>query len=123
MKICIPVIESKGLNSTVSDHFGRAPFHIVVDLESRAVTPLQKTETCNDETHGHCMPVDLLLAAGVNVVACKGIGRGAVNRLQSNQIGVFATHASTVSGVIDAFLAKQLCPVNESNLCDGHHHH
>jgi predicted Fe-Mo cluster-binding NifX family protein len=121
MKICIPVMESNGLASVVSEHFGRAPFHIVVDLDSRAVTPLKKTEACNDETHGHCMPVDLLLAAGVNVVACKGIGRGAVNRLQSNQIGVFATHASTVSAVIDAFSANQLCAVNESNLCDGHH--
>lgn len=122
MKLCIPVIENKGLDSVVSDHFGRAPFHIIVDLETDHIDSLRKANECGDEDHGHCMPVDLLLSNGVKVVACKGIGRGAVNRLRSNDIALFSTTAHTVREVVDDYRAQKLGAIDEAQICQGHHH-
>ena len=122
MKLCIPTIDQNGAKSTVSEHFGRAPYHIVVDLENQAVSDLVKQNDCHDEDHGHCMPVDLLLGANVDVVACKGIGRGAVNRLMENRIAVFSTKADTVEAVVEEFNSRLLNPISEENICQGHDH-
>jgi predicted Fe-Mo cluster-binding NifX family protein len=122
MKLCIPTTEQNGLQSKVSEHFGRAPFHIVIDLETQAVSDLVKQNDCNDEDHGHCMPVDLLIENGVNMVACKGIGRGAVARLLANNIAVFSTTSNTVENVVKEYQTKILNLVSEDNICEGHHH-
>ena len=58
MKICIPVTSKDGLNSLISEHFGRAPHHIVVDLETMKHYALDKEES---EAHGHCPPVQMLI--------------------------------------------------------------
>ena len=120
--LCVPVVEANGLDSVVSEHFGRAPFHVVVNLRSREVTTIEKENDCG-ESHGHCMPVDLLMRHGVNVVACKGIGRGAAARLVAEKIGVFATTARTVAEVVDGYEKQSLKLISESNLCSGHHNH
>lgn len=122
MKLCIPTTEQNGLKSKVSEHFGRAPFHIVVDLETREVNDLVKQNDCNHEDHGHCMPVDLLLDYGVDMVACKGIGRGAVGRLVANKIAVFSTASDTVEDVVKEYNAQALSMVSPDNICEGHHH-
>lgn len=123
MRLCIPVTEANGLQSEVSDHFGRAPHHIVVDLESQAVETLVKTSDCSADSGGHCLPVDLLRENQVEVVACKGIGRGAVARLMASKIELYATRAQTVAEVIDEFRQKRLVPLSDEHVCEGHHHH
>jgi predicted Fe-Mo cluster-binding NifX family protein len=123
MKLCIPTIEQKGMASLVSEHFGRAPFHIVVDLASDACSTLRKDNACGEESHGHCLPVDLLLHNRVTVVACKGIGRGAVERMRANGIAVYATDAATVREVVARFKTSGLTPVGAQHVCQGHHDH
>ena len=122
MKLCIPTIDQNGAKSTVSEHFGRAPYHVVVDLDTQTVSDLEKQNDCNQETHGHCLPVDLLIGAHVDVVACKGIGRGAVGRLMANRIAVFSTKANTVETVVEEFNSRSLNPISEENICQGHDH-
>ena len=122
MKLCIPTTEPNGLKSKVSEHFGRAPYHIVVDLETRSASDLVKPKECSHEDHGRCLPVDLLIGANVDVVACKGIGRGAVARLMQNGIAVFSTIADTVDGVVKEFHSQRMKEISEENICQGHDH-
>lgn len=122
MKLCIPTTDRNGLNSRVSEHFGRAPFHIVIDLDTHEIADLSKPNDCSDEGHGHCMPVDLLMSHDVKIVVCKGIGRGAVNRLASNKIDVLSTSSDTVQGVLDEYKGKELNLITSDHICEGHHH-
>ena len=119
MKICIPTTEKNGLESTISQHFGRAPFHIVVDLETMQHYPLEK-DGCED--HGHCLPVQILLQHNVSVTLCKGIGRGAVSNFIQNQVQVYVTAADTVKDAIKEFKNGALSFVGEEQICKGHDH-
>jgi len=123
MKISIPITENNGLDSIVSEHFGRAPMHLVVDIETLATRTFQKANSCDDKDHGHCLPVDLLLENQVKIVACKGIGRGAVARLRQHDISLFATRATTVKEVVIEFQSNLLRPVSNEQICKGHGDH
>lgn len=122
VKLCVPVSNPDGLNSKVSQHFGRAPYHIAVDVNTGIVETIRKGNECSEETHGHCVPVDLLLENDIKMVACKGLGKGALARLVENKIAVFSTEAETVEDVIRSYTAKQLQLVSDKNICQGHHH-
>ncbi len=122
MKICVPIVEDKGLESPVSEHFGRAPMHLLVESETMQWTELPKTATCGeDETHGQCLPVSKLLQHGVEVVICKGIGRGAVSKLLSNDIAVYQTEAVTIVKAVEHWFDNQLPFVDSKRICKGHH--
>lgn len=121
--ICIPTTEDKGTDSRVSEHFGRAPFHVLVDLDTMTTRSLVKEGGCNDEDHGHCMPVDLLLNNKVNLVLCKGLGRSALSRLTANDIEVFATPADTVGVAVEEYRKCRGQGMAQPHLCAGHHHH
>jgi predicted Fe-Mo cluster-binding NifX family protein len=121
MKICIPSTQDEGLKSAVSEHFGRAPFHYIVNTETQAAEILAKPEGA----HGQCVPVQALIANQVETVLCKGIGRGAAAQFSQSGIPVLRTSSATIAEAITAFQAKQLVPVNDSELCegDGSHDH
>jgi len=119
MRICIPTTEKNGLESTVSKHFGRAQFHIIVDLETMQNYPLEK-DGCED--HGHCLPVHTLLDHKVKTVLCKGIGRGAVGNFIQNKVEVFAITADSVKDAVSEFQSGTLDFVGEEQICQGHDH-
>jgi predicted Fe-Mo cluster-binding NifX family protein len=123
MKICIPVTEDKGPASKVSEHFGRAPFHILADLDTMEMELLRKEGECGGDDHGHCVPVDLLLANGVELVACKGIGRAALGRMMSHDIDVFAAHVDTVAEVIEEYRRRGREARHLPRICESHGHH
>lgn len=125
MKICIPVTTKDGLNSLISEHFGRAPHHIVVDLETMKHYALDKEES---EAHGHCLPVQMLIKHEVGTVLCKGIGRGALGNFIANEIQVLVSQQDTVAEAITAYKTGGMPFVGEDQVCQGHgddhgHHH
>lgn len=118
MIICIPSKEDKGLESSVSEHFGRAPFHYLVNTETREAELLAKP----DGDHGQCLPARALIERKVQSVLCVGIGRGAAMNFASAGIPVMQTSAATLKEALTEFEAQQLLPINDDDLCAGHSH-
>ncbi len=118
MIICIPSLENKGLKSLVSEHFGRAPFHCIVNSTTGSTEVLAKPEG----EPGHCVPFSALRQYNVEVVLCKGIGRGAVMNFTNAGIPVMRTSATTIEAAIQEFKNEKLAPVGENDLCEGHDH-
>lgn len=119
--LCIPTVEDKGVESRVSRHFGRAPHHVLVDLESLEARALRREGACGGD-HGHCLPVDVMVENKVDLVVCKGIGRGAIERLREQRIGVLATAAESVAGVIEE-VRRGGGRMGPPRVCGGHHGH
>lgn len=119
MKVSIPVMRNVGLSSEVSGHFGKASLHLVVRLETGEV--LQAVPKPSGE-HGVCAPVEELSAAGVEAVACHGLGRGAMQRLAAGGIEIFHTEARTVAEVLIALRAGRLKAHRPEQACAGHGH-
>ena len=99
MRICIPTVDDRGLDSQPSDHFGSAPYFTVVDTKSG------ECSSVTNGGHGHggsCTPLALLGPARVEAVACRGMGHGARAALESAGIQVLVAEGASVSEVVEA---------------------
>lgn len=125
MKICIPVVENKFLESEVSEHFGKAPYYVVATSGDGEIATLIERGRRGPEA---CAPVEAMLAKGVEAVACRGLGRGAFARLREGGIRVFRTGHRTVEEVLWALQGAGLEEMQPGHTCAGehghdHHHH
>ena len=119
MKIVVPVDESKGLDSRLSQHFGRVPFFMSVELGDAG---LVVSEICvpNDSEHfgGSGLPPERIQLLNPDAVVTYGMGTRALNMFQAAKIAVLRTNAQTVKDVISAYVQDRL-----EELTVGCHHH
>lgn len=144
--ICLPVIRDEGLDSKLSKHFGRAPYHLLVDTKTGETELLIKLLTGQARTQCHakgqglgagggvsfepstqsdhekCQPVEPLLERKVSAVLCQGVGRGAYEKMKRYGISVWITKADTAGEALQDWRDGKLLPVLESQLCSGKHH-
>ncbi|MFP4494231.1 MAG: NifB/NifX family molybdenum-iron cluster-binding protein, partial [Puniceicoccaceae bacterium] len=102
----------------MSRHFGRAPFHHVIDTENRSAGILKKPEG----GRGHCVPFQTLAGYKVQTVLCKGIGRGAAMNFASAGIPVMKTSAETIDEALRQLESGELTHLAEDDLCASHDH-
>lgn len=74
MKIAFPVIEDKGLDSLVNDHFGVAELFLVVDLETGEIKT--RTNQKIENPNAGCKTGIFDKAESVDAVVTKCIGDG-----------------------------------------------
>ena len=98
MKVLVPLIELRGTDSRLSDHFGRAPYYALIHLEGGKVS-IDYLE--NPRTKG-IKPGEFFSKLGIDYVVVKGgIGARALNILRSVGTEVLITEADTLAEVID----------------------
>jgi len=119
MNTCFPIKQWVGLDSVISDHFGKAPFHTVVNLQTlEAVAVIDKAQ----RAEGECAPIEWMQAQDVRLVLCKSLGRGAYQRLHELGVEVGKTQAKTVREALEDYRHLGHTGVKESDLCQGHTH-
>lgn len=119
MHICIPVVDDRGLDSRVCEHFGSSPAYMLVDTETgtcRAVPHNAPRE------HGACAPVATLFDLGAEAFVVGGIGRGALARIEARGARVFQSGHATVGETLEAFRSGALRPAFRDDACAGHSH-
>ncbi|OFZ49589.1 MAG: hypothetical protein A2381_03940 [Bdellovibrionales bacterium RIFOXYB1_FULL_37_110] len=121
MKICIPVNENNGINSTVCEHFGSAAFFMLVDTDSLACKSI--TNTNQHHAHGMCQPLAVLASEKFDGIVVGGIGMGALNKLQAANIKVYKTEYATIQETVNAVKNNKLQEMASHMACSGHGHH
>jgi len=116
MTICIPIEKDDGLDSAVSNHFGSAPFFLLVDVETLACRAVPNA-TRQPGRGGQI--VALLAAEKVNAVLVGGIGAGALGKLTAKGIRVFQTPFAGVKETLAAFKNGQLPRAEASHAHSG----
>jgi predicted Fe-Mo cluster-binding NifX family protein len=125
MNICMPIIEDKGLQSTVCAHFGSAPLFLVVDTETGTCRAIQN----GNQHHGHgmCTPLASLQGESIGGMVVVGIGDGALSKLRAAGIRVYLSTLPTAEQALSALEAGTLREVTPGDACahhgDGHHGH
>lgn len=120
MRLCVPVVEDRGLESRVSGHFGSAPAFMIVDTDSNVCRVVVNNNA--HHAHGMCHPIAALAGERVDGIVVGGIGMGALMKLQAAGIAVYQATRPTVGEAVTAFQSGSLQPIAQDRACAGHHH-
>ena len=118
MKVCFPVQKNEGLESTVYNHFGSAPFFVLVDTAANTVAPVINAD--QQHARGGCSPIKALGSQRVDAVVVGGIGGGALDKLNQLGIKVYRAQPGTIAGNLELFDAGQLPEYSVQLCCSGH---
>jgi predicted Fe-Mo cluster-binding NifX family protein len=121
MRLCIPTMNERGLEAPLSAHFGSAPYYTVVETETGKVEVAANPRAQHE--HGHCEPVAGIADLSPDAVVCMGLGRRALDRLQTAGIQVFVARATQVSQAVLQFRSGELAPFTSDGTCSGGHGH
>jgi predicted Fe-Mo cluster-binding NifX family protein len=118
MRFCIPVLEDKGLDSPVSEHFGSAPLFLLVDDSDDSVEVFANQNTHHG--HGMCRPLESFRGHSIDAVVVSGIGGGAMNKLRASGIDVLFGNGSTVKEILERQKEGGLRRVHPGQACAQH---
>ncbi|EKD52019.1 MAG: hypothetical protein ACD_62C00130G0003 [uncultured bacterium] len=120
MKICVPTKNNNGLQSEVSDHFGSAPFFMIVDTDTAKCEAIINNN--QHHSHGMCQPLQTIGGHDFDSIVVRGIGQGALSKLTSAGKRVLVSSAGTIQSLVDEVKAGQCHDIDPAHSC-GHHGH
>ena len=118
MLVCIPTNGDSGLEDTLNDHFGSAPFFTLFESESEKIEIVKNKNSSH--SHGTCHPMTQLKKYHLNSIVCTGIGKRAIEMLNADGIKVYQSDNKTVSQVIEQIKTGELSEIDASKACKGH---
>ncbi len=107
MRIAIPSIDDKGLDSFVGEHFGRSPFYTIVDIEKSEIKNVKAIKT----PFGSHSPGDIpnfLFSQKVNVIIARGIGWRAKDWFKKLGIQVITGASGKIRDIVQSFIKGEL---------------
>ena len=120
--ITIPCIENKGINSALSQHFGRSPYYAFVTLENSKIKET-KIIKINFENHAVGELPKLMKQNKANTIITYGMGPKAVEYLNSFGIKIILGVKGTLKQVIEKYLKKELKPNEKWEQEEAFSHH
>jgi len=119
-RIVIPAEDGNGLNARLSEHFGRAPYFIIVDLEEGNISNVQVVPNESEHFGGFGRPSDRILQFRPNAVITFGMGPRALSIFQEARVAVLRANSTIVKEVIEAYRQDKLEELTEG--CRHAHH-
>jgi len=109
IRLVIPVSDEKGLDSALSQHFGRAPFYAIIDLDENGKIIGQGTIANTSEHFGGVgLPPDRIMQLKPKALVTYGLGSRALEMFQAGGVAVLRTEAESVKQVVDAYNNNEL---------------
>jgi len=114
VRLAIPVEDANDLNARLSQHFGRAPYFAVVELdENGKVLNLQTVPNKSGHLGGMGQPPEIIMRLRSDAVVTYGMGRRALDIFQSANVAVLQTNKDFVKDVIEAYNRGELVELTE----------
>jgi len=122
VRIVVPVSDDRGIDAQLSQHFGRAPFYAIIDLDEEGHVIGQGTIANTSEHFGGAgVPPDRILQLRPKALITYGLGPKALRVFQDAGVAVLRTEANTVRDVIRAYNSNELQELTHG--CHEAHHH
>ncbi len=129
MRIAVPAEGDGGLQSTVSHHFGRCPFFVIVEIADVEQGRIGTVERADNPFYGAHQPGEVpgfIHSQGVDLMLVGGMGQRAIAYFNRFGIEVCSGAAGNVQEAVQAWLDGHLSgfePCAESKQHAGHHSH
>jgi predicted Fe-Mo cluster-binding NifX family protein len=108
MRVGIPIADDKGLDSMVFEHFGHAPYYLIVEIDDEEIKDVNVIENIYSREHGPGLVPKFLADNGVQVLICRGIGPRAIEFFESFGIHVIRGAYGRVRDVLEKYLEGSL---------------
>jgi predicted Fe-Mo cluster-binding NifX family protein len=120
-RIVVPVSDDRGIDAQLSQHFGRAPFFAIIDLDEEGHVIDQRTIANTSEHFGGVgLPPDRILQLKPKALITYGLGPKALRVFQNAGVAVLRTEANTVRDVVRAYNNNELQELTQG--CHQAHH-
>jgi predicted Fe-Mo cluster-binding NifX family protein len=122
MRIAFSVDDDRGLDSTVSHHFGRCPYYVLVDLAGGKPASIRTVENPYYGNHQPGQVPRFIHSQGAQVIISGGMGRRALAFFQDDNVEPVTGAHGTVERALQEFLSGRLtgaAPCRDSM----HHEH
>jgi predicted Fe-Mo cluster-binding NifX family protein len=117
-RIVVPTVDESGLNAQLAEHFGRAPYFAVVDLDEKGeVSSVKAVPNVGEHFGGGGQTHDRILELQPNAIIVYGMGPRGLSGFQNEGVAVLRANADTVREVIAAYKDDKL-----QELTEGCHH-
>lgn len=118
MKICMPVVENRGIESSPYNHFGSAPKFLLFNLDGENIEVIDNGDLNHE--HGKCQPLKALAGREVDVVLVRGIGAGAISKLNSMGTKVYRAIDGNIKENLELLKKNKLEEFTALNGCNHH---
>jgi len=117
-RIAVACDDNQGLDGQISQHFGRCPYYLIVDVDGDEIV---KTDTIANPyytQHTPGMVPKFINEQGAHVMIAGGIGPRAIDLFASMGIEVVSGIAGNAGDVVQSYLKGEVSGVEEC----GHDH-
>jgi len=97
LKLALPVLDRNGLQAKPSEHLGKAPYFLFVEIEEGRVGNWEIIENLsfNSEKKRGLKAVEIIIREKANVLVIRTVGEGPFHMLRDNFIKILRTPAGT----------------------------
>jgi len=117
MRIANSTEDNKGLESNVSQHFGRCPYFVIVDFKGEVVEEIKVVDNPYFSGHGPGQVPEYIASLGANVMISGGMGRRANVFFDNYGIKTATGASGTVQEALTSFQDGKL---SAGGNCGGH---
>ena len=122
MKIAFAADNKKGLDSSLSSHFGRCPYYIFVEVdEGGEVSSIEEKDNPFYNLHQPGQVPQFIKESGAGVIISGGMGRRAAEFFQKLNIKPITASLDSIRNILSRYLAGELEGWQEC--FDSRHHH
>lgn len=121
-KIALACEDSNGLNGQISQHFGRCPNYLIVDVEGREIKKSEIISNPYYDNHVPGMVPKFISEQGVNVMIAGGMGPRAIDMFSNFGIEVVTGAIGNTGNVLMAYLEGQISGVEPCKHDHPHDH-
>lgn len=112
IRVSIPVKTKEGLDSKISDHFGRSPYFAIVflDKESKSIENLEilKNEFKDKEVRAGLSASRFIVKEKIDSLITKEIGEISFHTLRDNLVDIYEVKGEKVKEITQNFLEEKL---------------
>ncbi|MEM2741678.1 MAG: NifB/NifX family molybdenum-iron cluster-binding protein [Nitrososphaeria archaeon] len=121
-KIIVPLIEDRGLDSKIAEHFGRAPYFAFVELNDKGeVVSFKIISNVGEHFGGQVHTHENILELKPDAIIVYGMGPRGLSTFQSHGIAVFKAESDIVRDAIISYSRGELKELTEG--CSRACHH
>ena len=121
-RIVIPTEDQKGLSAQLAEHFGRAAYYAVVEIDEKGeVSNVRTAPNSSEHAGGMGFAHDNILALKPSAIIVYGMGPRGLSTFQNAGIAVLRANSNSVGEVVAAYKDNKLQELTEG--CQHAHHH